>query len=386
MSDVLEDLRAHARALGKRVGESLDTMSEDEAARAALAALAEADLVRWTVPAKHGGADTKGLCADDDVSVRALVVVRNELAYASGMLDVMFVMQGLGSYPVARGGGPALCAELLPRVAAGAAIAAFAVTEPDAGSSLGEVATRAERSGERWRISGQKVYISNAGLADFYALLARTSGEPGDGANDALTMFYVPADAAGLRIERFEVLAPHPIGELHLNDVEVDDARRLGEVGGGLGLALSTLGRFRTSVAAAACGAARRALDESRTRLSGRRQFGRPLSTFQALRFDLAEMDVRLRAAELLTDEAALALDSGRKATAEVARAKLFATEAAGWICDRAVQHHGGLGVRRGSVVERLYREVRALRIYEGTSEIQRLILAKELLDPKERD
>jgi acyl-CoA dehydrogenase len=385
LSAPLEDLRGRARELGLRVGPGLDHLPEDDAARVALAALSEAGLVPWTVPAAYGGADTGGLCAPDDVSVRALCAVRAELAYHSGMLDVMFVMQGLGSYPVARGAGGGLAAELLPRVAAGAAIAAFAVTEPGAGSSLGEVATRAERRGDSWSLSGVKTYISNAGLADFYSLLARTGGEPGDSGQDptagALTMFCVPAAAPGLRVERFEVLAPHPIGELHLDGVLLDDSRRLGAVGGGLPLALATLGRFRASVAAAACGAARRALDESRQHLSRRRQFGRPLSSFQALRFDLAEMDVRLRASELLTDEAASALDAGRAATAEVARAKLFATESAGYICDRAVQHLGGLGVRRGAVVERLFREVRALRIYEGTSEIQRLILAKELLE-----
>ena len=184
--------------------------------------------------------------------------------------------------------------------------------------------------------------------------------------------------------ERFEVPAPHPIGDLELDGVELDDGLRLGPVGEGLGLALSVLGRFRTSVAAAANGFARRALDESVTHLRGRRQFGRPLAAFQGLRFDLAEMDARLRAAELLVDEAAAAVDRGERATAEVARAKLLATEGASWICDRAVQHLGGLGVRRGSVVERLWRDVRALRIYEGTSEVQKLILARELLQGPE--
>lgn len=359
----------------------LSERDEDAAARTALAWLAEHELVGWTVPAAHGGAPTGGLCPEDDVSVRALVDLRMELAFASGMLDVMFVMQGLGSYALARGGSDALRAEVLPAVARGERVAAFALTEPNAGSSLGEVTTRAERGGDEWRLSGTKVYISNAGIADVYTVLARTSGEPGgrDG-GEGLTMFYVPGDHPGLEVERFEVMAPHPIGELRLDGVAVPDAWRLGEVGGGLDLALGTLGRFRTSVAAAACGFARRAIVESREHLTHRRQFGKPLAANQALRFDLAEMETRLVAAELLTHRAAERLDAGLDAGRDVARAKLFATEAASWICDRAVQHHGGLGVKRGSVVERLFRDVRALRIYEGTSEVQKLILAKALL------
>ena len=210
-------------------------------------------------------------------------------------------------------------------------------------------------------------------------MLARTSGEPGD--TKGLSMFFVPADVWGVDAEPFEVLAPHPIGDVVLENVELPDAFLLGEVGQGLELALGTLGRFRTSVAAAANGFARRALAESRRHLMQRTQFGKPLAKNQALRFDIAEMDTRLRAAQLLVDEAAATVDAGAAATAEVARAKLYATESAGWICDRAVQHFGGLGVKRGVVVERLYRDVRALRIYEGTSEIQKLILAREVLE-----
>jgi acyl-CoA dehydrogenase len=260
-------------------------------------------------------------------------------------------------------------------------VAAFALTEPEAGSDLGRISTRAARHGARWRIDGGKTFISNCGIADLYTLLARTSGEPGDGGRGSLTMFLVPGDARGLACERFTVTSPHPIGDLRLEGVEVEDGLRLGEVGGGLELALAVLGRFRTSVAAAAAGFARRALDESLARLRSRQQFGRPLAEFQGLRFDLAEMDTRLRAAELLVDEAAAAVDRGARATREVARAKLYATETASWLCDRAVQHHGGLGVKRGSVVERLWRDVRALRIYEGASEVQKLILARDLLE-----
>ena len=267
---------------------------------------------------------------------------------------------------------------MLPLVARGRAVPGFAVTEPEAGSSLGDIATRATHGSRGWILTGRKTFISNVGVADFFTVLARTSGKVGEA--EGLSMFHVPTARRGIQVERFEVMAPHPIGDVILNDVEVPDESLLGEPGQGLEIALATLGRFRTSVASAANGFSRRAIHESKTHLSSRKQFGRPLATFQALRFDLAEMDLRLRAAQLLVAEAAEAVDGGERGTAEVARAKLFATESASWICDRAVQHLGGLGVKRGSVVERLYREVRALRIYEGTSEIQKLVLAKEIL------
>jgi len=385
MRELLADLRQRARTLGRDAAPRLESLGEDDAARKALALLAAARLLEWTVPARDGGAPSE-LAAADTVSVRALCALREELAWHAGMLDVMFVMQGLGSYPLARGGSEALRRAWLPEVLRGTRIAAFALTEPEAGSSLGEVATRAEATPRGWRINGRKTFISNAGIAEFYTVLARTAGKPGDAdASGALSMFLVPSGTRGLAIERFEVMAPHPIGELRFNDVEVPKEHLLGQEGGGLELALATLARFRTSVAAAANGFARRALDESKTHLSRRKQFGRPLSSFQALRFDVAEMDVRLRASQLLVAEAAEAVDNGQKAVAEVARAKLFATENASWVCDRAVQHFGGLGVKRGVIVERLYRDVRALRIYEGTSEIQKLVLAKELLDSPQK-
>ncbi len=382
MSDArIEALTRAAQKLGKRLAQRLSGMGEDDAARAALSALAEAELLRWSVASEHGGAPANGLApGPEEVSVRAICAIREELAYHSGMLDVMFIMQTLGSLPIAMGASAELKRAILPEVARGHEVSAFAVTEEGAGSSLGEVATRAERVGDSWRLNGGKTFISNAGVATYYSVLARTSGETDDGGKDSLTMFYVPASSRGLEVRRFEVMAPHPIGEVLFNDVSVSDAYRLGEPGGGLELALATLARCRNSVAAAAVGFAKRALFESRAHLKTRQQFGRPLASFQGLRFDLAEMDTRLRAAQLLVAEAAEALDNGQVATAEVARAKLFATETASWICDRAVQHLGGLGVKRGHVCERLYRETRALRIYEGTSEVQKLILAKELL------
>jgi acyl-CoA dehydrogenase len=192
-------------------------------------------------------------------------------------------------------------------------------------------------------------------------------------------MFCVPANTPGVSAQRFEVTSPHPIGDVLFDGAQLDDGQRLGEVGSGLDTALAVLGRFRVSVAAAANGFARRALEESIAHLKSRTQFGKPLAANQGLGFDLAEMDMRLRAAELLVDEAAAAVDRGERAVLEVARAKLFATENASYVCDRAVQHFGGLGVKRGVLVERLWRDVRALRIYEGASEIQKLLMAREL-------
>jgi acyl-CoA dehydrogenase len=374
----LRALAGLARDVGEEVAPRLDGLDETLAARRSLEALGGARLTAWTVPERDGGAKAGGLVPEEEVSARALCGVREELASHHGMLDVVFVLQGLGSYPIALAGKEALRRKVLPFVARGRQVPAFALTEPEAGSSLGDIATTAKKGKRGWILDGRKTFISNAGVADFYTVLARTSGEPGD--SDGLSMFFVPSSSRGLQISRFEVMAPHPIGDVILNDVEVQGDHLLGEEGRGLEIALATLGRFRTSVAAAANGFARRAFEESRKRLASRKQFGKPLASFQSLRFDLAEMDVRLRAAQLLVAEAAAAVDRAERATAEVARAKLFSTENAAWICDRAVQHFGGLGVKRGSVVERIYRDVRALRIYEGTSEIQKLVLAKEIL------
>jgi len=374
----LAELRGLARTLGERLGPGLAAMGEEEAALAALAGLAGQGLAAWSVPERDGGARTHGLAAEYSVSVRALCALRDELAYHSGMLDVMLVMQGLGSFPVVLGGSARLRADVLPGVSNGKSVAAFALTEPGAGSSLADVTTSAERRGDKWILNGHKTFISNAPIAHFFTVLARTDEASAE--SPGLSMFFVPSDAWGLDVQPFEVLAPHPIGDVVLAGCEIPGEFLLGNEGAGLALALGTLARFRTSVAAAADGFARRALDETRAHLRTRRQGGKPLARHQALRFDVAEMDVRLRAAQLLVDEAAERVDTGLEATLEVARAKLFATEAAGWICDRAVQLHGGLGVKKGSVVERLYRDVRALRIYEGTSEIQRSILARELL------
>jgi len=381
----LDGLRGCARDFARGAAGALeardirDIPDEDRAAALALARLVGSGLLGYVVPAACGGADVTPLAERERVSVRVLCAIREALAFHSGMLDVVFVEQGLGSYPVALGGSEPLRAALLGAVTRGESIAAFALTEDGAGSDLAGVALEAsERDDGSFVLRGHKTYITNAGIADFYTVLARTEGRPGDA--DGLTMFYVPATAPGLTVERFEVTAPHPIGRVEFDGVVVPSSALLGRRGGGLELAVATLNTFRTSVAAAAVGFARRALHESVRHLEARQQFGRALSSFQGLRFDLAEMDTRLRAAELLVAEAALRVDRGLPARAEIARAKLYATETASWVCDRAVQHHGGSGVRRGSIVEALWRDVRALRIYEGTSEVQKLILAKELL------
>ena len=251
---------------------------EEDAARAALQVLSEGGWLAHTVPAAWGGAAHPGV-SPERVSVRALCEIRQVFAYASGMLDVMFVEQGLGSYPIALGAARerhAWAPAVLQGVIAGTTISAFALTESGAGSDLSAVATRATQSGDDWRLNGSKTFISNAGIADFYTVLARTSGEPGE--RGGLSMFYVPADAKGLSIERFEVMAPHPIGTLSFDDLKLRGAWLLGQEGQGLELALKTLGTFRTSVAAAALGFSRRAFDESIAHLERRQQFGRPPS------------------------------------------------------------------------------------------------------------
>ncbi len=376
-----EELRERARGMAELAAAELDHAGDEGSARAALAVLAREGLLDFTVAALHGGAEVPGQ-DPARASVRALCTLRDELAYHHGLLDLMLVMQGLGSYPLQLGGSGAAQRETLDRVRAGTAIAAYGLTEPEAGSDLGNIATAAVRSGAGYTLDGQKVFISNAPIASFFTVLARTSGTPGDRTDGGLSMFFVPADAPGLSVEGFEVMAPHPIGTVRFENVQVEGSARLGAEGEGLELAFGTLGTFRTTVAAAANGFARRAFDESRRHLSARRQFGRPLGANQGLRFDLAEMDTRLTAAQLLVDAAARACDADMQSSGRaVARAKLFATETASWICDRAVQHHGGLGVKKGMLVEQLFREVRSLRIYEGASEVQKLILGKLALE-----
>jgi acyl-CoA dehydrogenase len=309
------------------------------------------------------------------MDVRSLVVVREALAYFSALADTAFAMQGLGSYAIGLAGTDVQRKQWLPAVAAGEVLCAFAVTEPEAGSDLAAVATRAARDGALWRLSGTKTFISNAGIAGLYTVLARTLEAEG---HRGLSMFLVDAEAPGIAIRPLEAMAPHPLGEVHFDGVP---AVLVGEEGSGYDIALRTLDSFRPSVGAAACGLAARALDEALAWSRRRRQFGRALADFQATQMALAEMHVDLQAARLLVRHAAWTADSGAaRFRREGAMAKLAATEMAQRVVDRAVQLHGGQGVMKGSAVERLYREVRALRIYEGTSEIQKLVIAREML------
>ena len=347
-----------------------DAASEDEQARALVRQLAEADLLASTVPADFNTAT---------LDVRALCVAREHLAYDSSLADLMFAMQGLGSFPLTLAGTDALKRHWLPRVKSGASVAAFAITEPDAGSDVAAIKTTARRDGGDYVIDGTKTFISNAGLADFYTVFAKTDAEAG---HRGISAFLVERDTAGFTVEaRLELIAPHPIGRLRFDGCRVPATNRLGDEGAGFKIAMQTLDTFRATVGAAGCGLARRALDEAISYAKRRVQFGRAIAEFQATQIKLAEMAVELDAARLLVYRAAWRKDSGaERVTTEAAMAKLYATESAQRIIDAAVQIHGGAGLVRGAAVEHLYRDVRALRIYEGTSEIQKLVIAAQLL------
>jgi acyl-CoA dehydrogenase len=338
------------------------------AGRDALTDCAKLELCRLLVPREYGG---------EGLDLRSVCLVREALAARSGLADSVFAVQGLGSYPIVLGGTPDIASRYLPGVAAGRAIAAFAITEPEAGSDASAITTRATQEGEHYVLDGAKTFISNAPIASFFTVFARTA----DGPKRSLSAFVVDSGTPGLSIgPPQQITAPHPIAEVRFSSCRVPVSNRLGAEGDGLRLALGTLDFYRPSVGAAACGFAARALSESLARARGRRQFGSALADFQLTQAALADMATELDAARLLVYRAASMKDAGApRITREAAMAKLFATEAAQRIVDRAVQIHGGLGVQRGSVVERLYREVRAPRIYEGTSEIQRLVIAREL-------
>jgi len=309
------------------------------------------------------------------MDLRSLVAVREALAYFSSLADTAFAMQGLGSYALSLVGTDVQKRRWLPAVAKGEVLAAFAVTEPEAGSDMAAVRTRARADGLVWRLRGVKTLSSNAGIAGLYTVLARSAdGEDPSG----LSLFLVDAEAPGMVVNRLETMAPHPLGEVRFEDTA---AVLLGAEGKGYALALATLDAFRPSVGAAACGIAARALDEALHWVQARRQFGHRLAEFQAVQMSLAEMHVELEGARLLVRRAAWLKDGGaERIPREGAVGKLAATEMAQRVVDRAVQLHGGQGVMRGATVERLYREVRSLRIYEGTSEIQKLLIARELL------
>lgn len=315
-----------------------------------------------------------------NLDVRALCLIREALAYSSALADLAFVMQGLGTYAISQAAPEHVRDFWIARALEGKAVAAFALTEPDAGSDVAAIKTTATRDGDAYVINGRKRFISNAGVADFYTVFARTGTDANGRA--ALSAFVVSARMPGFSlVERTAMIAAHPIGEIEFNGCRVPAEDMVGGEGDGFVLAMRTMDMFRASVGAAACGMARRALDESLRYASTRKQFGRLLAEHQLIQEKLADMVTELDAARLLVYRAAHLKDTeAGRVTREASEAKLYATEAACRIVDQAVQIHGGSGLVRGSVVERLYRDVRALRIYEGTSEIQKLIIAGQLM------
>jgi acyl-CoA dehydrogenase len=361
-----------AREIEPLAREEEDDGDTDAHFRALLSLLAQADLLSYAV------ARGPGIPLD----ARALCIVRESLAYHSPLADLAFVMQGLGTYAVSLAADEHVRDFWLERARAGRSIAAFALTEPEAGSDVSSIQTTATREGDSYRIDGRKCFISNAGLADFYTVFART-GTRTDGRAE-LSAFIVGARMPGFRVrERTRLVAPHPIGEIEFEGVRVPAEDRVGAEGRGFSLAMQTMDMFRASVGAAACGMARRALDESVGYAKTRRQFGVTLAMHQLIQEKLAVMQTELDGARLLVYRAAHLKDAGAtgsQLTRAASEAKFYATESAQRIVDESVQIHGGYGLVRGHIVERLYRDVRALRIYEGTSEIQKLIIAREML------
>lgn len=343
----------------------------DDVCRARVAALAQAGWLRYCVPGNAGGALAK-------LDSRSLCLIRQILSYHDGLADFSFAMQGLGSGPLSLFGSAELQAQYLPDVAQGRLIAAFALSEPDAGSDAAAMTTRAVRHGDKYHLHGIKTWISNAGIADFYTVFARTENDAVDG----VTAFVVNANTPGLTVsERFEVCAPHPIGTLTFDDCVIDASQRLGEPGQGFKVAMQTLDVFRASVGATALGFAQAAADMAMDRAQQRPMFGATLADQQITQAAIGDMHTDIHASALLIYRAAWQRDVlGQRTTKSAAMAKMFATEAAQKVIDRNVQIHGGLGVKVGHPAEMLYREIRALRIYEGATEIQQVVIARETM------
>lgn len=334
--------------------------------------LGRAGFLKYTVPQPFGG-------VRNTVQARDLCILREELARGDALTDTMFAVQALGSFPITHAGSELQKRGYLDRVAAGAAIAAFAMTESGAGSDVASMQTRALRRGSEFSLTGAKRFISNAGIADFYVVFAST--EPEKKAK-GISAFIVDSSAPGMIVkEKIELLSPHPLGVIEFANCAVPENALLGREGEGLEVGFATLDLLRCTVGAAAVGLAQRALEEALRYSKNRRQFGRAIAEFQGIEFKLAEMATELEAARLLVYQAAWAHDSaGGDSKLKASMAKFYATEAAQRIVDQALQIHGANGLIAGSIMERLYRDVRALRIYEGTSEIQKLIIARELL------
>lgn len=345
----------------------VDHRDVDAACRALVRMLGQGG---WLV---YSGAD-----AEERLDVRTLCLIRETLARHDGLADFAFAMQGLGMGAVSLFGTPGQ-REWLARTRQGSAIAGFALTEPASGSDVAATSTTAVRVPDGWRLDGEKTYISNGGIADVYVIVARTGEAPG---TRGLSAFLMPADTPGLSVaERIAVIAPHPLARLRLDGVELPDDALIGAPGAGFKLAMAVLDVFRPTVGAAALGFARRALDEALARVQARRIGGQPLADLQLVQGHLADMGLRIDASALLVYRAAWAKDMGApRISREAAMAKLHATEAAQEVIDTAVQLFGGDGVRTGMAVEQLYREIRALRIYEGASDVQKIIIARAML------
>jgi len=344
----------------------------DVAVRRLVNALGKSGWLRYCVPASHGGALAVLDC-------RSLCIIRETLAYRDALADFAFALEGLGSCAVALSGSKQQQDAYLPRVANGGAVAAFALSEPDAGSDAAALTTTARLDGDAYVLDGVKTWTSNGGAADFYVLFARVGERSG---SEGITSFIVDGTTPGLEMQsRIEVMAPHPLATMRLRECRIPASARIGAEGDGFKVAMQTLDLFRPSVGAAALGFARRAHDEALARARARRMFGQTLADFQLTQAAIGDMAALIDASALLVYRAAWLRDtSARRVTKEAAIAKMFATEAAQKVIDRAVQMHGGLGVVRGSIVERLYREIRALRIYEGATEVQQLIVGRHEL------
>jgi acyl-CoA dehydrogenase len=376
-------VRAWAEARSGDAARTADQNTTDAACRKLVRDLGSAGLLRYCIRAADGG-----VAADFDV--RSLALIRESLAWHDALADFAFAMQGLGSAPISLAGSAAQKTRYLPAVANGTAIAAFALSEPQAGSDVAAMECYARPADGGYLLDGCKTWISNGGIADFYCVFARTAPAErrSDGAatSRGISAFVVDAQQPGLHIEeRIEAMSPHPLATLRFTNCRLASSQRLGVEGEGFKLALRTLDIFRTSVAAAALGFARRALDEALAYAQDRRMFGHALADFQLTQAALADMATDLQAATLLTYHAAWRRDQGHSVTREAAMAKMTATESAQRVIDRALQMFGGRGVVHGQIIEKLYRDVRVLRIYEGATEVQKLIIARELLKPRER-
>lgn len=370
------DLQAALDAWASANIEQVHAHDVDQACRALVLQLAQGG---WL---QHAVAGSAYAGHSEVIDTRAICLIRETLARHSGLADFAFAMQGLGSGAISLFGTEQHKQNYLRKVVSGAAIAAFALSEPQAGSDVAAMQCTAEfvenEGGDHYLLNGEKTWISNGGIADFYVLFARTGEAPGA---RGISAFIVDADTPGMEIaERIHVIAPHPLARLKFTNCRIPASQRIGEAGQGFKIAMATLDIFRTSVAAAALGFARRALEEALARATGRKMFGQTLADFQLTQAKLAQMATAIDSAALLTYRAAWQRDQGKKVTKEAAMAKLTATENAQQVIDAAVQIFGGMGVMSEVPVERLYREIRALRIYEGASEVQQLIIAREML------